>query len=297
MNKIFIYLSYQMTDEKKLNNSLSENEINKKDVWEQKNLTQALMFGSEEKILTREDKEKLIWGIFWVEQYGQTNYYKIKWVRSYNNDFEVEYLEPTRPSIGADKTELAAILREQWCNLIHQWRSGFESRNSYIVCRDEKKEKKIAPLIIVGNDAIWAWTLYEGEVLAESEVKIAMDEIERAKQELIRRRAEKMQTYITENTKGDISIISIWWWPEDFQYRDIPENYILINQRRIWCTQDHRRNMSHTYEIILIDKKHFDQKTFVKIQVPDEYKGLIIGKWWVTIKGLSEKLKCTISIR
>jgi hypothetical protein len=106
-----------------------------------------------------------------------------------------------------------------------------------------------------------------------------------------------MQAYIVEKTKGDISIICVWWWPEDFQYSDIPENYILVHERRIWCTQDYRRNMSHTYEVILIDKKLFDQKSYVKIQVPDQYKGLVIGKWWATIKSLSQKAGCTISIK
>jgi hypothetical protein len=36
-----------------------------------------------------------------------------------------------------------------------------------------------------------------------------MNDLEKAKKELIRRRSEKMQAYIVEKTKGDISIICV----------------------------------------------------------------------------------------
>ncbi|MEI8092355.1 MAG: hypothetical protein WCG98_09645 [bacterium] len=52
----------------------------------------------------------------------------------------------------------------------------------------------------------------------------------------------------------------------------------MVNERRIANTQDHRRNMSHTYEVVLINKRLFEGKSYVKIQVPDEYKGIVIGK-------------------
>ena len=55
--------------------------------------------------------------------------------------------------------------------------------------------------------------------------------------------------------------------------------------------------MSHTYEVVLINKRLFEGKSYVKIQVPDEYKGIVIGKWWSKIKELSEKMSCTISVK
>ena len=286
-----------MTDKEKSINETPENEINKISIWERDNLTQTLIFGSDEKVLSKEDKEMLVWGTFWIEYYGEIDYYKITGIRSYDGSVEMNNLKPTWPEIRWDENELADILREWWYNLIHEWRSGFASRNSYIITREDKKEKKSAPLLIVGNDVVWTGKIYEGKALAESEVQAAKDALEAAKKELQNRRNEKMKAYIEETKKGDISIISVWWWPEDFSFWEIPENYEIISERRTACTQDYRRNISHTYEVILIDKAIFQGKWFVKIQVPDEYKGIVIGKWWSKIRGLSEKFACTISVK
>ncbi len=286
-----------MIEEKKSINESSENSDARDDGGKSEGLTQTLTFGLEEKILSKEEQEKLIWWTFWIEDCWSTQYYKVMWVSSRKNSLDIKNEEPEWPSISCDQTELADILREWWYTLIKEWRSGFASRNSYIITGKEIKEKKSAPLIIMGTDIVWTGKIYEREILAGSEVQIAKDALEEAKKQLKNRRHKKMKAYIEESKKGDISIISVWWWPEDFSFGEIPENYEIISEKRTACTQDYRRNISHTYEVILIDKAIFQGKWFVKIQVPDEYKGIVIGKWWSKIRGLSEKFTCTISIR
>jgi len=284
------------------------------------NISTALVFGQATRVLSKEDIEKIIWLKFWIQRYGEyaePNYCEIQWINY--GSFEVKYSHPERPSIRCDQEELASILREQWCTLIREWRSWFASRNSYIIKKDEEKTEKIStPLIMIvplnitdeektelwiewsstteNKYIVWTWSSYTWEILMRSEINEMDETLQKAREELVQRRAKKMQEYIQSNKQGDIAVITVWWWPEDFSYSDIPENYTIISERRIACTADHRRNMSHTYQVVLLDKNIFAGKSYAKIQVPDEYKGIVIGKWWSTIKNLCEKLNCRIMI-
>lgn len=292
------------------------------------NLLATLTFGEEEKLLSKEDCEKLVWNKIWLRyqplitrhswhiDYQEPIYSKINSVYS-AGELSISELEPQWPRISADENEMYEILNERWYILEHRWRSGFASRNSYLVCKkDPKKQKVKAPLVTewwleredkikfwlewnrVSSDqyVVWTWTIYEWEILLESEIKDAEQAIGKAKQELKNRRIKKLIEYIGQNKKWDISIISVWWWPESFSRRELPENYEVISEKRIACTADHRRNMTHTYQLVIIDKDMFKNKSFAKIKVPDEYKWIVIGKWWTNIKELCEKLNCKIKV-
>ena len=299
--------------------SFEDNNTNKENFeWP---LSDTLLFGKTAKILSKEDIEKIIWLKFWIQRYGEyaePNYCEIQWINY--GSFEAKYAHPEWPSIRCDQEELAGILKEQWCTLVREWRSWFASRNSYIIKKDEEKTEKMSdPLIMVvplnitdeektelwiewsstteSKYIVWTWTSYTWELLMRSEINEMHEALQKAKKELVRRRVKKMQEYIQSNKQGDIAVITVWWWPEDFSYSDIPENYEIVSERRIACTADHRRNMTHTYQVVLIDKNIFAGKSYAKIIVPDGYKGIVIGKWWENIKRLSQNVKCKISIQ
>lgn len=305
----------------------------KESIWKEEDTTKdtlanTLVFDKEERLLTREEIKKLIWAKLWVRyqplisrhsrhiEYQEPIYCTIDKIYSAWELWRSD-LEPQRPSIAADKDELAEILRAWWYMLEHSWRSGFESRNSYTISKNNPKKQKItAPLVtewwleIADKVKFWLdWNListdkfvvrtgkpHEWEIILESEIKETQEAIKRAYEEIKKRRTEKIKEYIHQNKQWDISVISVWWWPESYSEGEIPDNYEIISGRRIACTADHRRNMTHMYEMVIIDKKIFEKKSFVKIKVPDAYKGMVIGKWWEKIKSLSEKFRCKIKI-
>lgn len=262
------------------------------------NISSTLIFGNEEKILTKEEMEQLIWKTFWIQQYGENCYCKITGMSSYNDQVSFDFAELPLPKIRGDEYELADVLKELWYNLTKLGRSWFASRNSYLISIWKEKDKKKLPLLILWRDnVVWTGTIYEWEVLSEQEFVETREWLEKAQEILANRRHNNILNYINQNKKWDISIISVWGSPDDFSFSDIPENFHIISQRRTARTQDHRRNMTHTYEVVLIDKNLFTWKKFIKIQVPNEYKGLVIGKWGSTIKNLSEKFNCTIQVK
>ncbi|MFZ2718363.1 MAG: KH domain-containing protein [Candidatus Absconditicoccaceae bacterium] len=291
-------------------------------------LLNVLVFGSEEKLLSKEDSEKLIGNKIWLRyqplitrhsrhiDYQDPVYSKINSTYS-AGELSTSGLEAEWPRISADQSELYKILNERGYILEHRGRSGFSSRNSYLVCKKDPKKQKIkAPLVTEGglersdkmkfglegnrvssdHYVVWTGKIYEGEIILESEVKESEDAIEQAKQEVEKRRIQKLIEYIDQNKKGDISTISVGGGPESFSRRELPENYEVISEKRIACTADHRRNMTHIYQLLIIDKNLFEKKSFFKIKVPDEYKGIVIGKGGSKIKELSEKFTCKIKI-
>ncbi|HOQ79055.1 MAG TPA: KH domain-containing protein [Candidatus Absconditabacterales bacterium] len=287
-------------------------------------LLRNLDFGTTPKILSNEDMKNLIGKNIWLisqRDYGPTDYesscyYNVTGIES-DNKLEIKSLESEWPCVSADKNELADILQERGYRLTHQGRSGFASRNRYIIskpspqvistkaplliqCRMDKDEKEKFGIVSSDNSSSWQiiWTgeMQEKEIISPNEIKEVKDIIEKAKHELKQRRVKRMDEHIKSQKNGFISIVDIGGGPEDFHEYDIPENYLIIAQKRIACTQDYRRNITHTYSVVLIDTNAIQGKSFIKIKIPDEYKGLVIGKGGGNIKSLCEKLKCRIMI-
>lgn len=299
--------------------------VSSEDTNKNNGLLDTLNFWNSPRILNDDEIKQLIWGKFWCisqwdyspADYQTSSYYEINGIDAYDNKLETKCLESEWPYISADKNELAEILKERWYILTHEWRSWFASRNSYVISKSSPQMIPVkTPLIIqcrMGKEdkekfwilseessesrcVLWTGESQEKEMISPSEIQEVQDALEKAKEELRQRRKKKMDEYIKSQKNWYISIVEVWWWPEDFHEYDIPENYIIIAQKRIACTADHRRNMTHTYAAVLIDQDDFAGKSFMKIKVPDGYKWLVIGSGWSNIRSLCEKLKCRIMI-
>lgn len=65
---------------------------------------------------------------------------------------------------------------------------------------------------------------------------------------------------------------------------------------RIANTQDHRRNLSHTYRYALLNMAAIKNMKSITLKIPDNMKGLVIGKGGQNIKRISEQLGIQIKI-
>jgi hypothetical protein len=102
--------------------------------------------------------------------------------------------------------------------------------------------------------------------------------------------------FISKSLDNWISSIMKVGWNEEFQY-PIPDRFVKLAEIKVWNTQDHRQNKTHTYEVILLDKESVKWKTSVDIKIPDNYKWLVIWKWWANIKEISQRLWIIVNVK
>ncbi len=179
-------------------------------------------------------------------------------------------------------------------------RSGFKSRNSFVVLLP--KIKVPAQIIKygeaingekVGSEKVW----YCGEVPVEVNDQSKREEVQKiidgVRQE---ERNKEIQDFVNEfKSKGD-GVTALVRTGGMEKYQSVPSRFKELVSMRVANTQDSRQNRSHTYENLLLDTEAIQGKKSITVKVPDNMKGLVIGKGGSNIKRLQEELGLQIRI-
>lgn len=210
-------------------------------------------------------------------------------------------------SFSADseyKNAYIQALNEKWFKVEKIWNSWFASRNSYEVLIPTRKQESVIVKIWKELDwnsfkekKIWIYWFWEVEVTdldKKAEIESVMKEVEKIEnnkksQEFIDNFNNLSQDWVT-------GIVKVWW-NEKYKFSDIPENFYKIAEIKVWNTLDHRQNRTHTYDYILIDKTKIEWKKSIDIKIPDNYKWIVIWKWWKNIKKISQELWIRVNIK
>ena len=181
--------------------------------------------------------------------------------------------ENARVYFSADQIQLAQIISQvEGVKLEHHGRSGFEARNSYSIdtmpdvnaaeiTEETIKKQKEQSLIVYR----WAESMQEKQLY---------DFFEKA----------------YETNKNDcISVISEGG--HNAKMNHDPQEYISLLSVKTANTQDHRRNLTHTYNTIYLRVKDCDIKNgTLHMNIPKEYVGMVIGKGGSNINKIKENL-------
>lgn len=210
-------------------------------------------------------------------------------------------------SFSADskyKDAYIKALKEKWFEVEKIWNSWFEARNSYEVLIPTKKQETVILKTwkeldwnSFKEEKIWIYWFWEVEVSdldKKTEIEFIMKEVEKLENN------KKSQEFINDfnNLSQDwITAIIKVWWIEKYNFSDIPENFYKIAEIKVWNTADHRQNRTHTYDYILLDKTKIEWKKSISIKIPDNYKWIVIWKWWSNIKNISQELWIRVNIR
>lgn len=213
-----------------------------------------------------------------------------KWVSfPADSDFKYAYIE---------------ALKKAWYEVEKIWNSGFDARNKYSVIIpnitkelhiikiwseinwESFKEKKIA--------YFWIWNVDTIDLEEKKKIEEIMQNVE--KTEKSNQEQKFLNYFISKSLDNWISSIMKVGWNEEFQY-PIPDRFVKLAEIKVWNTQDHRQNKTHTYEVILLDKESVKWKTSVDIKIPDNYKWLVIWKWWANIKEISQRLWIIVNVK
>jgi len=184
-------------------------------------------------------------------------------------------------------------------------RSGFKSRNSYQVMVP-KKEIEVETIKIgdaidgkeVGEKNIW----YTGKTIVEINSSEDVEKILKIIEDVKKEEKEKeIEDFSKEFELKGNEFFSVMKIGGNEKFQSVPEGYKVLANMRIANTQDHRRNLTHAYEVAIINVEKVEelkkqgQKT-IEIQVPDKMKGLVIGKKGSNIKKISNELGIFIKI-
>ncbi len=179
-------------------------------------------------------------------------------------------------------------------------RSGFKSRNSFVVLLPKVKIEahviKYGKAINgknVGDEKVWYCGEVPIDVNDQNERDKVLKIIEEARKE---EKNEEIKEFVEEfKSKGD-GIFAVIDTGGREKYQSIPDRFKVLASMRIANTQDHRQNRSHTYANAIIDIEAIKDKKTITIKVPDNMKGLVIGKGGSNIKRISEELELFIKV-
>lgn len=233
------------------------------------------------------------------------------------DELRCDYLDP-RPKIGGDEKELADILRQDESLIVsYSGNSGFAARNRYRISKKEKSGVKL-PLLIVGEytpkkireilgeydyrkyefytkNSIF-FPEFESELLSDSDVLEIETKIIVARKKLQEKENENFVKKFSEASQdGGYSAVMLLGGKEEFS--SAPERFRILAMSRHANTADHRQNLVHTYQTVILDKEKIVEGATVVIVVPDQLKGLVIGKGGVNIKKICQELRCHILIK
>jgi hypothetical protein len=263
--------------------------------------------------------EKIVGKLFWVQrQYLETDG---GWrvlpiggkVLSYiTPEFEIEIVEEKWPTIPADNDGAVSVLKEWGYKFEHKGNSGFEAHNYFIVRKSNPVTDEFsAPLLIVGalrgrqKEAVGLTKKlffhdkfvldmeenYFGQVTAVFEMIEAHLKVDEAKKEWQhRKQAHFASKFFRVSKDSGLTAIMDLGGHEEFEFSDIPEHYFELGKRCILYTQDHRCKLTHTYRVVLLNTARIQDKKGVNLKIPEEMKGVVIGKGGLNIKSSAEQL-------
>jgi len=227
-------------------------------------------------------------------------------------------LEPEWPTISESEEDVAKILQEWGYVLTREGRSGFKNRNKLIVEKknsktieieapllisgtlspEQKKQVGLKPILTTGEDyLVDTEKEYVGKIIAKEEIEEVEEAIDKAFKEARDRYEKKFIDAFLKASKDGISAIIRVGGYEELSYWRIPKRFVVLGQKIVSYTQDLRQERSHTYDIILLDKEKIDGKKYIEIEIPDEYKGIVIGKGGGNIKKIGRELNCFIKVK
>lgn len=215
------------------------------------------------------------------------------------------------PTIAADEEGLASVLREWGYELEHRGRSGFESRNFYVVKksnpamttyvtsvlvigaldRDQKEAVGLGRNLSTDDnfmlDLEWE---YSGEVVADSEIHDIYVRVADARVEWRKRKKNLfVQKFLLKSLDKGITAVMDLGGHEEFGENEVPENFLTLASIRTANTADHRQHLTHTYRCVLLDKDAVKGNS-AHVSIPEELRGVVIGKGGANIKASSGKL-------
>ena len=206
------------------------------------------------------------------------------------------------PYIKGDEECVIEKLKEKGVEHHIEGRSGFSCRNSVVIDDPVYEPKKK----LITN---WSW---ESDYTLEDQLGPLVEKKERDKYPQYALLLREEQIEITDysslqtllrnikeecgeeyektvaGTYGDI-INGVEIGPYE-KFDKLPDSYIEVFSIRTKCTEDYRQGYSHTYKIWAIRKGTEGVVTLTNI--PDEYKGKIIGKGGKKIKEKCKEIGC-----
>ena len=185
-------------------------------------------------------------------------------------------------------------------------RSGFISRNKFVVdipkreinvhkieYKDKVGEGRHKYVDLIGR------ALYKGTTTTHisdpAEVKKVEDIIEEAKKEEKRVEKEEFIRDFKANGDGIVATMKIGGM-EKYKYIPDTDRFMVIASTIEAYTRDHRQNRDHTYKKVIIDLEAIKQlkkkrKKVLTMHIPDDMKGIVIGKRGRNIKQLTKELE------
>jgi len=171
------------------------------------------------------------------------------------------------PKINATENEKAEELKKMGYDVGYVGRSGFEYRNRYEIKTKDR---------VLTKDVL--------EKMKEDFVKV---------DEIISNKKFKAFDDCFNETSSDANKCYAVIETGGTYYRErVPSSrYKEIASIRVGCTQDYRRGVEHTYATLFFDEEKLknDKRKCIKIYVPKDMIGMVIGKKGATIKQLQEK--------
>lgn len=238
-----------------------------------------------------------------------------------NADFLVGPFQKPWPEISSNETGVAAILQEWGYELEYRGDCALEFGNGWLVRKANPLTQEIKKsLLLVGalrgrhkeavglskklffHDKFIVDTEddYSGSVVIDSEIDEVVLKIEEAKGEWKRRKQAFFadEFFRLSRDFGLSSVIDVGG-ETGFELEDVPSHFFELYRKCLSAVFDVRRNITPTYQLVLINKARIEveEKRFVRIPVPEEYKKFIIGKGGANIKALQEKLGCKIDLK
>lgn len=193
-------------------------------------------------------------------------------------------------------------LEKEGCRVEKIGESCFETRNKYKIFTpewDEQRDEKVKTRVLrvdsknqqmeycglqevgVTNTNRVAWYLQVTADIIEEEFAISSND------------------FLDQFKKSGDGTIGIMRIGGNQKHQNIPcslENRLIeLARKKVSNTRDHRQAIGHTYELVVLDSSLINGKNLT-IKVPEEYKGLVIGKGGENIKKISQKLGIFIKV-
>lgn len=154
-----------------------------------------------------------------------------------------------------------------------------------------KNQPEVIEVLVLDRDYCTVYETVQKEIYHDiSDVEKALEE---SKGELERQKLVKAEEAFLKATKdGYTALIEA----VSGTYGDTP---VHPDWQEVWsvrtaCTSDRRYGIGHTYLVLYVNMKALKSGQKLKISIPDQYKGMFIGKGGSNIKSLQQKLGCKI---